>query len=84
MNFLAEKHLIILMVLLSSSIIVFSQESTNSNSQIDPELGFSTGPAIGEKVPAFNLPDQSGEQKSLKDLIGKKGAVIDFHRSAAW
>ena len=84
MNFLAEKHLIIWMVLLFSSIIVFSQESTNSNFQIDPELGFSTGPAIGEKVPAFNLPDQSGEQKSLKDLIGKKGAVIDFHRSAEW
>ena len=58
MNFLTEKKLMILMFLLFSKAIIFSQESTNSN-QIDLELGFSTGPAIGEKIPEFSLPDQS-------------------------
>ncbi len=84
MNFLQEKHLMILMVLFFSTTILFSQESKNSNYKIDPDLGFSTGPAIGEKVPDFKLLDQSGNLRSLKDLAGKKGALIDFHRSADW
>ena len=83
MNFLTEKNLMILMFLLFSKAIIFSQESTNSN-QIDLELGFSTGPAIGEKIPEFSLPDQSGQLKHLKDLIGKKGAVLNLYRSAEW
>ena len=84
MNFRKEKHLMIFMLLLFSSAISFSQDSKNNHYPIDPELGFSTGPAIGEKIPEFNLPDQSGELINLKDLIGKKGVVIDFHRSAEW
>ncbi len=84
MNFLKEKHLMILMVLFFSTTISFSQESKNSNYKIDPELGFSTGPAIGEKVPDFSLLDQFGELRSLKDLLGKNGAVLNLYRSAEW
>ena len=78
------KPLIVLWTLLLSRTLMFSQDSKNSHYPIDPESGFSTGPAIGEKVPDFKLPDQSGNLRSLKDLAGKKGAVIDFHRSADW
>ncbi|MCH8956392.1 hypothetical protein IIA28_13900 [candidate division KSB1 bacterium] len=84
MNFLKTKHLMILMILLFSSTILLSQESTNSNYPIDPELGFSTGPAIGAKVPDFRLLDQFGELRSLKDLLGKNGAVLNLYRSADW
>ncbi len=43
-----------------------------------------TGLAIGSKVPAFSLPDQNGAQKNLRDLIGPKGMLLVFTRSADW
>lgn len=30
----------------------------------------------GDKVPTFHLSDETGQKKSLKDLVRKKGAVI--------
>ena len=84
MNFLTEKYLMIYMLLLFSSASSFSQDSKNNRYPIDAELGFSTGPAIGEKVPEFSLPNQFGKIKSLKDLVGEKGAVLNMYRSADW
>ena len=42
------------------------------------------GPAIGTPLPAFELPDQAGKLFNLKNLLGPKGAVILFYRSADW
>jgi hypothetical protein len=42
------------------------------------------GPAIGTLLPSFELPDQAGKLHSLKGLLGPKGAVILFYRSADW
>ncbi len=42
------------------------------------------GPAIGSSLPSFELPDQAGKLYSLKSLLGPKGAVILFYRSADW
>jgi len=46
--------------------------------------GFRTGPAIGEKIPEFSLPDQSGRSRSLHDLAGPNGLLLVFSRSADW
>jgi hypothetical protein len=46
--------------------------------------GLRTGPKIGEKVPDFTLPDQHGKQLSLHDLMGPKGLLLVFLRSADW
>jgi hypothetical protein len=46
--------------------------------------GYQTGPAIGEKVPDFILPDQTGAMRSLKDLSGPNGLLLIFSRSAGW
>ena len=46
--------------------------------------GYQTGPAIGEKVPDFTLSDQSGQTRSLYDLMGPKGLLLVFSRSADW
>jgi hypothetical protein len=46
--------------------------------------GFRTGPAIGEKVPEFTLPDQTGRSRSLHDLVGPNGLLLVFSRSADW
>jgi peroxiredoxin len=46
--------------------------------------GARTGPAIGEKVPDFTLPDQAGRLWSLKELMGQNGLMLIFSRSADW
>ena len=43
-----------------------------------------TGPEIGSKVPDFTLPDQNGKQWSLPNLMGPKGMLLVFTRSADW
>jgi peroxiredoxin len=42
------------------------------------------GPQVGEKVPDFNLPDQLGKQRTLQSVMGPKGAMVVFFRSADW
>ena len=42
------------------------------------------GPQVGEKVPDFNLPDQHGQRRTLASLMGPKGLVLVFNRSADW
>jgi len=42
------------------------------------------GPQVGEKVPEFSLPDQRGTRHTLASLMGPKGLVLVFSRSADW
>jgi hypothetical protein len=42
------------------------------------------GPAVGVKVPGFQLSDQTGESRSLEGLMGPKGLMLVFFRSADW
>ena len=42
------------------------------------------GPQVGERVPDFNLKDQNGTSWSLRSIMGSKGAMLVFFRSADW
>jgi hypothetical protein len=42
------------------------------------------GPPVGSKMPSFDLKDQDGKAHTLSSLLGPKGAVILFFRSADW
>lgn len=42
------------------------------------------GPSVGSKMPGFELRDQDGKTHTLAGLLGPKGAVIVFFRSADW
>jgi cytochrome oxidase Cu insertion factor (SCO1/SenC/PrrC family) len=42
------------------------------------------GPKVGTRVASFTLPDQNGQPRSLESLIGPKGAILVFFRSADW
>jgi len=42
------------------------------------------GPAVGDKIPAFNLPDQNGKMQDFESMAGPNGLLILFHRSADW
>ena len=49
-----------------------------------PNKGFSSGPKVGERLPDFELPDQSGRMLRFhEDRDGSKAAVV-FFRSAVW
>ena len=43
-----------------------------------------TGPAVGERVPDFSAQDQAGRQQTLKSVMGRKGVMLVFFRSADW
>lgn len=57
------------------------QNSAKDRAPIDVSL---LGPQIGESVPGFALPDQHGTIRTLDSIMGERGAMIVFHRSADW
>jgi hypothetical protein len=42
------------------------------------------GPQVGERVPDFTLLDQTGKSQSLQSIMGRRGAMLVFIRSADW
>ncbi len=56
-------------------------EATESRTPIEVAA---LGPQVGERVPAFSLPDQNGQIRTLESILGPRGAMLLFHRSADW
>jgi hypothetical protein len=42
------------------------------------------GPQVGQQVPAFSLPDQTGRTWTRESVMGPRGAMLVFFRSADW
>ena len=42
------------------------------------------GPQVGQRVPDFNLRDQTGRMRNLQSVMGPRGAMLVFLRSADW
>jgi hypothetical protein len=42
------------------------------------------GPQVGERVPDFKLVDQTGTVQTLQSIMGRRGAMLVFVRSADW
>ena len=45
---------------------------------------FPTGPAVGERIPAFAAVDHRGRQQTFDLLTGARGLLLLFFRSADW
>jgi hypothetical protein len=43
-----------------------------------------SGPNVGDGVPDFRLQDQDGNNQTLRSILGPKGALLVFYRSADW
>lgn len=43
-----------------------------------------TGPEVGAEIPSFQALDQNGQMQNLKSVMGPKGAMLVFYRSADW
>ncbi|MEM8767236.1 MAG: hypothetical protein AAGE43_07320 [Pseudomonadota bacterium] len=46
--------------------------------------GHGTGPEVGERLPDFELPDQTGRRIRFHEDRGEAKAVVVFYRSAVW
>jgi hypothetical protein len=44
----------------------------------------STGPAVGQRIPAFRASDQNGRIRDFSSIKGPKGAALYFVRSVDW
>ena len=54
-------------------------------SQSPPKIDVSKlGPQVGERVPDFSLKDQNGKPWTVQSIMGPKGAMLVFYRSADW
>ncbi|MEE8517909.1 MAG: hypothetical protein V3S98_02150 [Dehalococcoidia bacterium] len=45
---------------------------------------FPKGPDVGELVPDFTLPDQTGSPVNFNAFRDGRRAMVMFHRSAGW
>src|SRR5262245_6579270 len=52
-------------------------------SAANPDVG-KLGPQPGQPVPDFSLPDQRGQTRTLRSLMGPNGLMLVFARSADW
>ena len=43
-----------------------------------------TGPNVGARVPGFTAVDAQGHVQTLESIMGPKGALLVFFRSANW
>jgi peroxiredoxin len=72
------KHTMLVCALVAAGAIVGSAEDVR---KIDVSK---LGPQVGAMVPDFNLADQQGKKRTLQSVMGPKGAMIVFYRSADW
>jgi hypothetical protein len=56
-------------------------QSTSSSAVPDVRT---LGPQLGERVPDFTLNDQQGRSHTLTSLLGPRGLMLVFFRSADW
>ena len=66
---------------LASVFLAASQTPQPARQAIDVSK---LGPQVGERVPDLNLKDQSGKSWTLQSIMGPKGAMLVFFRSADW
>ena len=65
----------------SALVLGFPSQAMQSRTPIDVA---SLGPQVGEQVPDFTLPDQTGRVWTRDSILGPNGAIVLFHRSANW
>lgn len=73
-----------LQAMMIATVVVLLAHAPASAQEREPIDVSSLGPRVGEKVPDFALPDQHGRVRTLDSVMGERGAMLVFHRSADW
>jgi peroxiredoxin len=69
----------------SRRMVLLAAAALSIAARADANPDFDLGPAVDAKVPDIGTPpDQTGRPRSLASLMGEKGLVLFFFRSAAW
>ena len=72
-------------VALLAGLAVHASDARQASSPARTKIDVSRlGPQVGERVPSFRLPDQTGTSRTLASIMGPKGAMLVFFRSADW
>jgi hypothetical protein len=67
------------------SAVAFAKEPRQVASTPRAKVDVSTlGPQVGARVPDFSLKDQNGKTQTLQSIMGPRGAMLVFIRSADW
>ncbi|MGE0460804.1 MAG: hypothetical protein AB7Q16_05500 [Vicinamibacterales bacterium] len=67
-----------------SAIVLAGAMASGQDSPRTPVDVSRLGPQVGSRVPDFALKDQSGRAWTLSSLMGPRGAMLVFYRSADW
>ncbi len=72
--------------LITTLALTLSLHSVASAQQAAPPMPDvqKLGPQVGSVVPPFSLQDQRGQTRTLTSVLGPKGAMVLFYRSADW
>ena len=68
-------------LLLVTAVLLTVQLEAQERTRIDVSK---LGPQVGDRVPDFTLNDQTGTARTLKSIMGRRGAMLVFVRSADW
>lgn len=81
-----KRHFVWLSILMSlGSVGEVSPEARQSAPPTKTKMDVSKlGPQVGERVPDFSLKDQNGTTRTLQSIMGPKGVMLVFIRSADW
>ena len=66
---------------ISALLLALSLQAQGTHTQIDVSK---LGPQVGGRVPDFKLFDQTGKERTLQSIMGRRGAMLVFVRSADW
>ena len=64
-----------------AALIAWPAQTDGQRARIDVSK---LGPQVGERVPDFQLVDQTGKPQTLQSIMGRRGAMLVFVRSADW
>jgi hypothetical protein len=70
-----------LLAVLTIQILESHQAPASPRTRIDLSK---LGPQVGQRVPDFALKDQNGKLWTRRSIMGSKGAMLVFVRSADW
>ena len=66
---------------LAATPVLEAQQAGEVSTRVDVSK---LGPQVGQRVPEFSLRDASGKTWTLPSIMGPKGAMLVFYRSADW
>ena len=69
---------------IACALVSLIAHPTAQQSQPTPPDVQKLGPQVGTRVPDFTLLDQTRQSRTLASLMGPKGLMLVFFRSADW